>query len=179
MKKKTKKKKVAPRRRRNFASAEDLYEKFHGKKPRGAKDTGLPVADYDSHPKLAQLGRMVSLTVQQPGGKPQQISWGKREAPDLASEPNGNQLYVVGGAQQLDPKVFVGAKPKNGIWDLGFGVQVEYFTQKHFDDFQPVTYFHDLGEETGVQPRIKYDARKKRIHFVGGAYKVKPEGIVN
>lgn len=35
-----------------------------------------------------------------------------------------------------------------------------------------------LSQEATV-PRLVYDRTKQRIHIVGGAYKVKPEGIVN
>lgn len=170
-------------RRRNYEDATELFEKFHGKKAKRVTDTGLPTADYDDHPELGQLGRLVSLTIgDEEAEKPwkKKIEWKGGEAPELAAEPGGKQLYIVGGSQDLDS--FLESLPvdaKKAELDLGEAFRIEYFTQKKFDNFQPVTYYHDLGEETGERPRVVYDRTKKRIHIVGGAYEVKPEGIVN
>jgi hypothetical protein len=165
--------------KRNYADATDLYTQFHGRGPRRVTDTGLSVKDYDGHAELGQLGKMVSITIGGRGWR-KTIGWGAREAPDLASEPDGKQLYIVGGSQNLDDGLrALPVKTDRHMIDLGFAYQVEYFSQKRFDNFQPVTYYHAFGEDTGERPRVVYDRRKKRIHLVGGAYKVKPEGIVN
>jgi hypothetical protein len=177
-------KKNPPRRgnptKRNYADATELYTQFHGRGPKGVKDVQVHADDYDSHKELSQLGRLVSLTI---GAKSwrKKIEWGSREAPDLAAAPNGKQLYIIGGVQNLNGSLTglpVKALGKDRVL-LGDAYRIEYFTQKGFDNFQPVTYWHDLGEETGKRPRLVYDKRKKRIHLVGGGYKVKPEGIVN
>jgi hypothetical protein len=170
-------------RRRNYADSTELYEKFHGKEATRVTDTGLPTADYDDHPELGALGRLVSLIIgDEEAEKPwkKKIEWKNGEAPDLAAEPGGRQLYIVGGSQDLDSflESLPGDSAKEEL-DLGEAYRIEYFTQKKFDNFQPVTYYHDLGEETGERPRVVYDRVKKRIHIVGGAYEVKPEGIVN
>jgi hypothetical protein len=39
-------------------------------------------------------------------------------------------------------------------------------------------YRHEMGEESGRQPTLAYD-RKKKLHIVGGGYRIKPEGIVD
>lgn len=172
-----------PRRKRNYADAEDLFEKFHGRKAGKVSDTGLPIADYGSHEELGQLGKLVSITIgdkdaEKPWSK--KITWGNSEAPELAAEPGGAQLFLVGGNQNLEASIAqFPVDTTKDMLDLGFAYQIEYFTRKKFDDFQPVTYYHDLGEETGESPRAIYDRVKKRLHLVGGAYKVKPEGIVN
>jgi len=170
-------------RRRNYADSTELYSKFHGKGPARVTDTGLPIADYGDHHELAQLGKLVSLTIGDKDADPpwvKKIEWGSREAPDLAAEPGGRQLYIIGGSQNLEESIEkLPIRADKDLLDLGFAYQVEYFTQKKFDNFQPVQYWHDLGEETGERPRVVYDRRKKRIHLVGGAYVVKPEGIVN
>ena len=165
--------------RRNYADATDLYTQFHGRGPRQVRDTNLPIVDYDGHEELGQIGKMVSLTIGGRGWR-KKIEWGPREAPDLASEKDGKQLYLVGGSQNLDSGLeALPVKTDRRTVDCGFAYQVEYFTQKGFDNFQPVTYYHQFGEDTGERPRVVYDRQKKRIHLVGGAYKVKPEGIVN
>ena len=168
--------------RKNYSDATDLYTQFHGRGPNRVIDRQMPIADYSDRPELAQLGKLVSLTIGEETPKKwrRKITWGSREAPDLAAEPNGRQLYLVGGSQNLDGSLSgLPIDAQKQMIDLGFVYQVEYFTQKKFDNFQPVTYYHDLGEETGEVPRGVYDRLHKLIHIVGGAYKVKPEGIVN
>lgn len=170
-------------RRRNYENATDLYKKFHGRGPKNVTDTGIPIADYGDHPELGQLGKLVSLTfgdkeAEKPWNK--KLIWGSKEAPDLAAEPGGRQLYIIGGGQDINGSLAgLPIDTDKDMLDLGFAYQVEYFSQKSFDNFQPVTYYHDLGEETGECPRLVYDRVKKRLHIVGGAYEVKPEGIVN
>lgn len=170
-------------RRRNYADATDLYTKFHGRGPKNVKETGIPTADYGDHPELGQLGKLVSLTFgDKDAEKPwtKKLIWESREAPDLAAEPGGRQLYIIGGGQNLNGSLAgLPIDTEKDMLDLGFAYQIEYFSQKSFDNFQPVTYYHDLGEETGECPRVVYDRIKKRLHIVGGAYVVKPEGIVN
>lgn len=172
-----------PRRRRNYEDATDLYTKFHGKEPDKVTDTGMPIEDYANHPELGQLGKLVSITFgDEESEKPwkKKIEWQGKEAPDLAAEPGGAQLYIIGGNQDLGSQLeSLPIETDKEMLDLGFAYQVEYFTRKAFDNHQPVTYYHDLGEETGDMPRLVYDRTKQRIHIVGGAYKVKPEGIVN
>jgi hypothetical protein len=165
--------------KRNYADATELYTEFHGRAPKGVKEFQVHADDYDGHPELGQLGRLVSLTIGDKDWR-KKIEWGAREAPALASEPGGKQLYIIGGSQNLDGALAsLPIKASAAKVKLGFAYKIEYFTQKGFDNFQPVTYYHDLGEETGERPRVVYDKRRKRIHLVGGAYTVKPEGIVN
>jgi len=165
--------------KRNYADATELYTEFHGRAPKGVKEFQVHADDYDGHPELGQLGRLVSLTIGDKDWR-KKIEWGAREAPALASEPGGKQLYIIGGSQNLDGALAsLPIKASAATVKLGFAYKIEYFTQKGFDNFQPVTYYHDLGEETGERPRVVYDKRRKRIHLVGGAYTVKPEGIVN
>jgi hypothetical protein len=180
--------------RRNYADATDLYTQFHGRGPRRVTDTKrplsslehnmLPVAEYGTHPELAQLGKLVSIRF----GNVSKNQWGKElkwtssdDAPDLAAERKGEQLFLVGGTQTVDVSAipWKPSKFRGAMLCLGYAYRVEYFTQKKFDNYQPVTYYHELGEETGKRPKLVYDPRKRRLHFVYGEYVVKPEGIVN
>jgi hypothetical protein len=63
--------------------------------------------------------------------------------------------------------------------DLGDVYLVEYFTQKRFDKFEPIGYFHHFGEKTGVRPRLIYDRVHKLLSLAGGEYFVTPRGIEN
>lgn len=102
-------------------------------------------------------------------------------APDVAAVPNTRQLYFVGGKQSLDDTALksLGADPEKDLCDLGFCYLIEYFAQKRFDRFEPVTYFHALGETTGVQPRLIYRRPQKMLELVGGEYLVTPRGLEN
>jgi hypothetical protein len=186
---------IAHKTKRNYADAADLYRKFHGK--RADKVTEVAIADYDTHPELAQLGKLVSLMVGEnvkltgkehsipekiegEKGWSQTIQFSAREAPDVAAEPGGRQIYFVGGNQDLSGSLsYFPVDRTKELIDLGQCLRIEYFTRKHFDKFQPVTYWHVLGEETGEVPRLMFDKNRKQLCLVGGAYKVKPEGIVN
>lgn len=183
---------------RNPAGAAELYTKFHGRGPNKSYDLMVPVTDpYTAHPEIAQLGKLLSLTVGEavkmtgplgtiPHGTDEEIDgWAevltfKGKAPDVAAEPGGKQIYIAGGDQNLDSLLEqLGADPTKELLDLGFCYRIEYMTQKKFDQFRPTDYWHLFGEETGVQPRLIYDRRNKLIQLVGGEYVIRPEGIVN
>ena len=101
-------------------------------------------------------------------------------APDLAGEPEGRQIYIVGGNQDISASLgSLGADESKEVIDCGFVYMVEYFTQKRFDRMQPVDYYHEFGEKTGVQPRLIFQRRERLLQLVGGEYTVKPAGITN
>jgi hypothetical protein len=103
-------------------------------------------------------------------------------APDVAGvPPKGQHLYFVGGEQRLTDAdlVKLGCNPEKDLCDLGDCFLIEYFAQKRFDQFQPMTYFHALGEVTGVQPRLIYRRQAKMLELVGGEYVVMASGIDN
>jgi hypothetical protein len=102
-------------------------------------------------------------------------------APDVAAVPNTRQLYFVGGKQSLDDAALraLGCDPEKDLCDLGDCFLIEYFAQKRFDQFEPMTYYHALGEITHVQPRLIYRRPQKMLELVGGEYVVKAAGIDN
>ena len=102
-------------------------------------------------------------------------------APDVAAVPNTRQLYFIGGQQLLDDAALrtLGCDPEKDLCDLGDCFLIEYFAQKRFDEFQPMTYYHALGEVTHVQPRLIYRRPQKMLELVGGEYVVKAAGIDN
>jgi len=103
-----------------------------------------------------------------------------RGAPDVAAEPNAKQIYIVGGNQNIEGQLGkLGADASKEYLDLGFIYLVEYFTQKRFDRFEPVSYWHHFGEKTHVQPRLAYDRLRHRLLVQGGEYQIRPEGITN
>jgi hypothetical protein len=192
-------------KKQNAANATALYTEFHGKAPDKIYDTNLPTADYGTHPELAQLGKLVSIMVGQGiklTGKDldqaeplyeddehwqEMIWWGKEEAPDVAAEPAGRQIYLIGGNQDLTGSLSrFPVDPTKDLIDLGPCLRLEYFTRKKFDQFRGISYFHALGEETGgfpgdngQNPRLVFDKVRKLLYLVGGVYTIKPAGITD
>lgn len=62
---------------------------------------------------------------------------------------------------------------------MGEVSQIEYFARKKCDDFRPVVYFHDFGEDNGRQPRLMWDPKARQMYLAGGDYRIKDVGIVN
>lgn len=165
---------IAAGRRRNpdaeIEQGSDLYEQFHGKAAERIDEVELESRDRKTYTKL---GDLVELDIHR-GSK--LLFDGER--PVLASDPRGHQLYVLGGVVLSKDDMDRDAADKDLI-DLGEASCIVYFTRKGFDNFEPVEYKHKFGEETGERPHLLYDRRNRRLLFAGGAYQVKPEGIVN
>jgi hypothetical protein len=134
-------------------------------------------------PSMAEYRRLTErLDSKNPADVREFKAWLKKVgAPDVAAVPNTRQLYFVGGNQYLDDKrlVALGCDPEKDLCDLGDCFLIEYFAQKRFDRFEPTTYYHALGEKTGVQPRLIYRRPQKMLELVGGEYVVKAAGIDN
>jgi hypothetical protein len=98
----------------------------------------------------------------------------------LASNPDGTQLYCLGGNQDLTACLLdLGVDPTKDLIDLGYCICVRYIAEKSHNRFEPGLYWHMLGEETNQPPRIMYDKLKREIFFIGGAYVVRAPGIIN
>ena len=114
------------------------------------------------------------------------------KTPDLAQVPGGpkslhgigksrGQLYIVGGNQNLDARAAeLGQDPAKDLWDLGNVYLVEYFTQKRFDHFEPINYFHHFSEKSKQDwPRLIYNKASHFLSLAGGDYSVTARGIEN
>ena len=90
----------------------------------------------------------------------------------LASAPNGKQLYLIGGTQNLSSqlKLWEGIDPEKDFIDLGDCGFVVYLARKIHGDFRPIEWCHEFGEHKSTLPRLMYDKLKQRIFFVGGEY---------
>lgn len=192
-------------RRNPNKTAEELYQQFHGRAP--DRVSQYFDVDYNSHPKLSQLGLLVSLWVgercemltEESRGvvgaenlDPENPGWCvhlefDQPFPHLAAEPDGRQLYFVGGNQDIDrylQKFHVDTT--KDLIDLGPALVVEYRSEKRFDNFRTIDYFHGLGEKSGkflgdngLNPRLVYNRIRRKLALYGGVYRVKPEGIVD
>lgn len=156
------------------SSAAALSEKFHGRPP---KEVIEYPEDIHVHEHLTKLGTLQELIVDAPVGK---VCLSGFKGAALASSEDGRQLYIVGGDQRVNLKAlgFTPADTRDSMV-LGELHRVIYRTQKGFDNFETVDYYHDLGEDTGIRPALLYSTRDHRLSIAGGQYVVKPEGIVN
>lgn len=166
-------------RRRNPGAmdrAADLYEKFHGKSP----EEIVSVQESDTQRKTyTALGALTELVIDAPAGKVK-INFTKSDAVQVASAPGGNQLYFIGGNQNIDSALGnFGSDEAKDFVELGAAVKLTYRARKSMDNFDLVDYYHHLGEETNEPPFAFYDRLKRRIFLVGGRYRVEAPGIIN
>jgi hypothetical protein len=73
-------------------------------------------------------------------------------------------------------KVRVEGQPK-ALAELGKLEAVTYATTKRGDG--PSSYTHTFGEEGGARPSLAVDTKTRRLHIVGGDYRVESRGIVD
>jgi hypothetical protein len=172
----------ASSKRNPESDAAALYEEFHGKPSEQLTEY---VYEEHEHDSLAQLGELISVTVLTTTGYEAKIDAPSIDGPvndvvQLCSSEDRRQLYFVGGNQTIDVDAlgFSDADIKD-LMVIGVLTQVEYCTKKKFHKFKPVDYYHELGEETGVQPILLYDPISQLMKVAGGAYEVRMEGIVN
>lgn len=183
------------RKKRNPSTAAtkaaQLYKDFHGTDSTGYDEYQETIRERGN---LAELGRLMELWLnddsqfaknrpENKAGDGDLLIEFPTAAPRVAADPDGDQLFLVGGDQNLDGQLrALGITSKKDIYDLGPVKAIVYHTRKKFDNFDPVDYFHYFGEESKRvehRPHLLYDRLNKRLLFAGGAYKAKPEGIVN
>ena len=152
-----------------------LYEDFHGIAPAEVirvQETAEQRKEY------VALGELVLLSGRWTDGGTFQI-----ESDDikLAANPEGTQLYFIGGSQSAVMNYLVksGADTSKDLIEIGEATRVIYQTRKEMDQFRVANYDHKLGENGGRPPILFFDKVRRRLFLVGGTYQVKPEGIVN
>jgi hypothetical protein len=171
---------AAVARRRNSevdsaTAAAELYEQFHGK----------PSTKYTTYQEpnerptdLADLGKLIELIVWIDEDDAKEL--GPFKGVRVTATGEGGSIYFIGGDQKLDLEALDRADgmPKDHIL-IGPVEYIAYHTSKDFHDFEPTTYEHQFGEETGEQPWLCYDVRNRRMYLIGGAYRVRRPGIEN
>jgi hypothetical protein len=172
-----------PHRRRNStdsSNAVSLYRKFHGKEP--AKVIEIQ-ADIERRKDYAALGKLVEMCFKSPNGEKVNVEFPQSDNVLLASNANdsgdGNQLYAIGGNQDMSGILKRIPGGDKDFVDLGELLTIGYFTRKDFDHFEPTIYTHKLGEDGGARPQLMYDALNAQLYFVGGEYTIKRPGIEN
>jgi hypothetical protein len=141
-------------------SPDAIRKDFAGRVGKGAElyfPEGTPTG-------LAKLGKLVSITTEEGTLKPVSgTAW-------LCADTKG--------------KLHIGTTQNKPLWSgsaqcFGEVSQVEYEESKpHLGFPNPIVFYHKLGEETGVRPKLHADG-KGGLKFKGGAYRIAREGIVN
>ncbi len=156
--------------------AEELFESFHGREPREILEMQ---ESSEMRGEYTALGDLVELTMIAPNGDHVLMQF-KNDGVRVASSPDGAQLYLLGGNQDISGHLgMFGADESKDLIDLGEAKQIVYEAAKWQTNFDPQEWKHDFGEESGVRPRGFYDQLKQRIFFAGGNYQVKRPGIVD
>jgi hypothetical protein len=174
---------INPRGRRRNGEVEDaqkMFQKFHGRKSTTIEEVQVRQKDRRTMSGLGVLMFLRTDLTQEWNGKGVGLQFSEADKVILASDPQGNQLYFLGGNQDV-----TGILPKRGVdgnkdfIDLGECDHIIYTADKDFDNFDPKDYQHEFGEETGERPRLMFDRLNQQLYLIGGAYEVKREGIVN
>jgi hypothetical protein len=167
-----------PRKWQPNPSAEALREKFTGTavdRVQVLNEPHMPAGDY------ALLGKLLSLYVKpRKGGQVQEIR--AVGGTTVVCDETARQIYFVGGDQDISSglQVFGALDRGNGVYELGEARRIDYKQRKeHVDHPEMDSWRHAFGEETGEHPTVLYDSRAKRLMLEGGAYMIRPEGIVN
>lgn len=187
--------------RRNPAAESDaLYETFHGIPP----SETLEIEETEHiHEHLAGLGALVSIVVRLANGKYKGQKFDMK-APDpdvappeqivhVAANEAANQLYLVGGDQSLDLEALGFREAFNikhdgesfevtdirDLMTIGPIIKLTYRTQKAFDKFEDVDYYHALGEDTKERALLLYDTVNQRLKIAGGEYSIQQPGVIN
>jgi 5-methylcytosine-specific restriction endonuclease McrA len=184
----------APRRVRlnppPMAEAIEKYTQFHGRPPREILDAQRSDAVRKTYVILGEHPSLIGLEIAGPECDLDALDFESMDADDeiagaillefdgdnvdLASDPRGHQLYLIGGDQSLDPEdlAYFDTDTQKDLIELGPAVAVEYQARKS-PRYQLARYRHFLGEHSGQQPVAFYDRLKKEIALVGGTYRVK------
>ena len=165
------------------------YRDFHGMDP--SEVIRVQESNAERHEYVA-LGELVELSGRWTDGGTFNIRDGKAyrtpagtwsEATDikLAQNPEGTQLYFIGGNQSAVMNYLVesGADTSKDFIEIGEATRVIYETRKQEDGGHVNHYDHKLGERGGKTPILFFDKIKRKMFLVGGSYRIKPEGIVN
>lgn len=174
-------------RRNPESGADRMYEIFHGRPP---QTDVIVEEEIHEHEHLATLGPLVSLKVETRSGYSVEIGWDDEDFhPYLACNEQGNQLYIEGGDQSIDLASFKmdGAKWLKDMMVIGDLVETTYRTEKDFDNFESIDYYHANGEESGEVPQLIYDPNSKadkdskpgKLYIAGGKYRIEHDGIID
>lgn len=180
-------------RRNPESTSADLYEQFHGTPSTEILEI---VEDLHVHGNLGGLGQLVEMYIVMPGQYKTTLiapNPDGKDAVQVCGTEDGNNVYFRGGDESIDVEA-LGFKPSVSINHegesfessqikdsmlLGYVHKLTYRTEKAFDDFETVDYYHRVGEDTKKCPMLIYDTLNALMSLAGGEYTIAPQGIVN
>jgi hypothetical protein len=176
-------------------SAQERYERFHGRPSTELVDIKTP---FHEHSVVAGIGELRKLVVISAEGRRVTIkNFGVNQHGNpalLTMNEAATQLFIDGGDQSVSLDDFGILKPYREWETLGQVRDVYYFTTKDHlgSDGGTATYHHKfggMGEYQNAQgrtvrrrsrlPDLIYDTRNKLLYFSGGGYTLPDEGIAN
>lgn len=166
--------------------ASDLFKTFHGVPSTGALDYEESFVEPDAYAELGDLIELWVIPIHGKGSKaikieaPNPDEVGPNEVVKLASSPEANQLYFIGGDQSLDVRAmgFTSREERSNMF-IGVLAELTYRAKKKFHKLKLTDYYHKLGEESGNEPILIYDAHSEKMAVAGGNYEVRDVGIVD
>ena len=165
--------------------AELLSEDFHGRPVREVIEVEEREV-YDEYGAiLGYLEELGILTEDGDGLVPIRFQYGPDDEDTvmLVSNPEGTNLELVGGDQDIDWQAVDGASAQGKyLVAVGQVLTIAYRTDKHHlsgpkSQASGTTYEHEFGEEGGELPLLVFDRQNQRLLLVGGSYTVESEGI--
>jgi hypothetical protein len=180
----------------SFEEAKKLSTEFHG---RDVEDIVEVLESYSEPVNLADLGILEELVVnpihskyEYPINFEEQNKEDIRKVIKVASNSKGEQLYFVGGDQNIDEIVNEIHSDTDSYLNLdhrqylvlGHCISIAYFTDKHHlagpkYQAEGTSYEHEFGEDGGYPPILLYDKLNKRLMLMGGTYHVAERGIID
>jgi hypothetical protein len=170
-------------------AAKAFYEDFHGEPSKQLVKVRTP---FHYHTWTGGIGKLIELVIKpERGGRVVHIkNFGVNQdgVPALlTANEKRNQLFIDGGDQSVNLKVFGITKPHE-MEVLGKAKRVVYFTtKKHLrpEDGGTANYrhafggkkTHPFGRKKKNLPTVVYDVRNKLLSFAGGEYDIPDEGI--
>jgi hypothetical protein len=174
--------------KRNPASeAIEAYTDFHGQEP---SEMVKVTTQVHFHRHLAGAGDLKFLVIDTPNGK-FRVTLKFTKGTLLAFNEKRNQLFVEGGDQSVDLRLFgIDLNDSHELETLGKATKIGYFTTKvHLaeEDGGTAVYEHKFrmtnqdGQHVTVRiaryPDVIYRVLDEHLEFSGGSYKILPEGI--
>lgn len=163
---------VAPKKGNPASGAAEAFAEFQG---RPSKEVIEITQKVHYHENLAAAGKLEALIVVAFNGS--KVTLSDFKGAILCFNEKKTQLYIKGGSQSVDLKVF-GISPGNAheLETLGNVVRVDYLTtKKHLGKQGGTAIFQHKFERP--YPELVYDVRNAQLMFSGGGYVILPEGI--
>ena len=158
-------KRRAARASNPYESAAELSEAFHGRPAEEVEYIDTPVHE---HGTLSKLGRLYLIELKDGITK---IEFDADTM--LSSNEAGTHLFIDGGDQSVDLRMFPECDPTKEACGLGKAKYITYETAKfHLGkrDKKVGPYRHKFGDESGDLPELVYDPVNRLLAFVGGHY---------